>query len=313
MAAPLAALTGATGFLGGYVAQALAAEGWRLRLLVRRDLAEPRLSALQPQIVRGDLADMDGLRRLCRGAQAIVHVAGLVKARRTTLFQAINAEGSGRLAAVAREVAPNAVFILVSSLAARAPRLSPYARSKRDGEIAVERALDGEAWIVRPPAIYGSGDRATLGLFQAAALSPVLPVLRREVRLPLIHVQDAASAIATLAGAAAGRRTVALCDNRPDGYGLGEIMAEAAHAMGRRPRLAVVPEAAVRAFGAVGDLSRLLGATPMMTSGKVRELLHGNWRLGLDELATTVSPPRFGLAEGFGETVAGYRAMGWLG
>ena len=136
--------------------------------------------------------------------QAIVHVAGVVKARHASLFQVVNAEGAGRLAAVCREVAPDAVFVLVSSLAARAPQLSPYAASKRGGELAVTQALGGGAWIVRPSAIYGPGDRATLGLFRAAAVSPILPRLRPEVAIPLIHVQDAASAIAALAGSDRG-------------------------------------------------------------------------------------------------------------
>ncbi len=312
-AAPLAALTGATGFLGGHVARALVAQGWRLRLLTRRGLSDPELSASAPEEIQGDLSDVDGLRRFCRGAQAIIHVAGVVKARRTALFQEVNAEGAARLAAAALESAPDAVFILVSSLAARAPHLSAYAQSKRDGERAVAQTLGGRAWIVRPPAIYGPGDRETLGLFQAASTSPVLPVLRREVRLPLIHVEDAATAIVSLAASPGGARTVALCDGRREGYGLDEIMTQAAQAVGGRRRLVLVPVAAVRAAGLAGDLAKLLGATPMVTSGKVRELLHPDWSLAEDELATGLSPPpRFNLAEGFRHTVAAYRAVGWL-
>ncbi len=313
MAAPLAVLTGGAGFLGRHVARALAGEGWRVRMLMRRAPTDPPGSGVQPEVVLGELADIDSLRRLCRGAWAVVHIAGLVKARRPSQFDDVNAAGAGRMAAAAREVAPDAAFILVSSLAARAPQLSAYARSKRGGELAVAEALDGKAWIVRPPAIYGPGDRATLGLFQAALMSPALPVLRRQVRLPLVHVQDAASAIAALATAVGPRRTVALCDGRLDGYGLDEIMGEAARAVGRPPRLVHVPVALVGAAGLAGDLARLFGATPMVTAGKVRELLHGEWRLAKDELAVDAPIPRFGLAEGFRDTVAWYRAAGWLG
>ena len=309
MSAPLAALTGATGFLGRHVAHALVVQGWRVRLLARR---EPEPFPFAPEVVLGDLADAEALRRLCRGAQAVIHVAGLVKARRAAVFDEVNAAGAGRMAAAAREVAPDAAFVLVSSLAARAPHLSAYAHSKRKGELAVGQTLDGKAWIVRPPAIYGPGDRATLGLFQAAAGSPVLPVLRQEVRLPLVHVHDAAFAIAALAARTEPGRTVALCDARPEGYRLDEIMTEAARAVGRRPRRVRVPAAFVRAAGLAGDLARVAGATPMVTSGKVRELLHPDWRLSPDELASGLPPPRFGLASGFRDTVAGYRAAGWL-
>ena len=312
MAPPLAVLTGGSGFLGRHVAQALACEGWRVRLLVRRepvDLPEPGPG---PEIEMGHLGDMESLRRLCRGAQAVIHVAGLVKARRAAEFEEVNAAGAGRMAAAAREVAPEAAFLLVSSLAARAPQLSAYARSKRGGELAVLQALDGKAWIVRPPAIYGPADRATLGLFQAAAVSPVLPVLGREVRLPLIHVHDAAASIAALATRAGQGRTVALCDGRAGGYGLGEIMKEAARAVGRRPGIVRVPTAAVRAAGLMGDLARLLGAAPMVTSGKVGELLHPDWSLAEGELDGGAPPRRFGLADGFRHTVSWYRTAGWL-
>ena len=310
--ARLAALTGATGFLGGQVALALAGYGWRLRLLARRDLADVSLSALRPEVVRGDLADAEALQRLCSGAQAIIHVAGLVKARRPSLFQEVNVAGAERLAGLAREVAPGASFLLVSSLAARAPHLSAYARSKRDGELAVRHVFGDSAWIVRPPAVYGPGDREILGLFRAAAISPVLPVLRREPRVPQLHVQDAAAAIATLAALERPGRTIVLCDGRLEGYALHEIMSQAALAMGRTPRLARVPEIAVRAVGAVGDLAAALGATPMVGSGKVRELLDGDWTIGAHELAEEAPPPRFGMAEGFRSTVDGYRAAGWL-
>ncbi len=310
-AAPLAALTGATGFLGGRVAQTLAVEGWRLRLLVRGELDRP-LSALRPEVVRGDLADVEALRRLCRSAQAVIHVAGVVKARRPALFHEVNAEGARRLAAAAREAAPHAAFVLGSSLAARAPQLSAYARSKHEGERAVTAALEGRACILRPPAIYGPGDRATLGLFQAAAALPVLPVLHREVRLPLIHVQDAAAAVVALAGSEVRGRCVAVCDGRADGHAVNEIMAQAAEAVGRRPRQVRIPAVAMRAAGLLGDLARTFGATPMVTSDKVCELLHDDWSLSPDELASGLAPPRFGLADGFRDTVAGYRAAGWL-
>ena len=76
-----AALTGGTGFPGRYVALALERAGWRLRLLVRSEPVHPQTAALAPEIVFGDLGDEAALGRLCRGADLVVHAAGLVPLR----------------------------------------------------------------------------------------------------------------------------------------------------------------------------------------------------------------------------------------
>ena len=269
----LAAVTGGTGFLGCHIVRALVADGWRVRVLVRRDPVGPLWRGLRPEVVPGDLDDRASLERLCRGAQAVVHAAGLVKARSEAALRDVNVAGAARVAAVAQAQEPEARFVLVSSLAAREPHLSAYARSKCDGEDAVQQALGGGAQVVRPCAVYGPGDRETLALFRAAAASPVLPVLDETARVCLVHAADAAGAVAALAAGPAGP-PLALSDLRADGYGWREIMTVAAEAVGRRPRLTRLPPLTLRALGASVDAARRLGATPMLESGKVRELLH---------------------------------------
>ena len=159
MTKPVAALTGGTGFLGRYVAAALDGAGWRVRMLARRDPAGTLLADTPAEVVLGDLGDDAALSRLVRGASVVVHAAGLVKAHSRAEFLSVNANGAGRLAAVAARDAPGARFVLVSSQAARVPELSPYAASKRAGEAAVASALGGAPWVVlRPCVIYGPWD-----------------------------------------------------------------------------------------------------------------------------------------------------------
>ncbi len=310
--APLAALTGGTGFVGRHIARALVAQGWRLRLLARRDPVDPLWSRLQPEVVLGDLSAAEPLRRLCRGADAVVHAAGLVKAADAAAFDVVNAAGALSMARTADEVAPEAAFVLVSSLAARAPHLSAYAASKRGGEIAVGEVLDGRAWIVRLPALYGPEDRQTLPLFRAAAASPWLPVLGAGVRLPFLHVEDAAAALAALAAIRSRGGERELSDERPNGYSLAEVMTAAGRASGRRPSLVRIPPVAMRALGLAGDLGWRLGAAPIMTSGKVRELLDGAWAMASTARGDELPSPRFGLVDGFQDTADWYRAAGWL-
>lgn len=135
-ATPLAAITGANGFIGRQLVPILAQSGWRLRLLLRRDPVVTEWQQLRPEIVAGTLADRPALEQLVDGATAIVHLAGLIKAPTREQFFEVNRDGAAALATAAQSVAPRAHLLIVSSLAAREPTLSDYAASKYAGETA---------------------------------------------------------------------------------------------------------------------------------------------------------------------------------
>ena len=90
----IAALTGGTGFLGRHVIRALAERGWRVRMLTRRAPDLPELADIEIELVPGDLHDAPALMRLCDGAEAVIHLAGLVKAKSRAEFFRINAVGA---------------------------------------------------------------------------------------------------------------------------------------------------------------------------------------------------------------------------
>ncbi|WP_293451230.1 SDR family NAD(P)-dependent oxidoreductase [Phenylobacterium sp.] len=302
-------MTGATGFLGRRIVHALTADGWRVRVLSRRDPAAPLWGPDAPEVIPGDLDDEDALRRLCGGADVVIHGAGLVKARSRAAFFAVNAAGARRVADAAADT-PHVV--LVSSLTAREPHLSHYSASKAAGEAAMAEALGGRLTVARPCAIYGPGDRELLPVFQAAAVSPILPLLAPDARVAMIHVEDAARQVAALAARPPKGHVVALTDDRPEGYSWRDLMAEAARACGREPRFAPVPKALVRAVGITNDFIRFLGATPMLTSAKTRELLHPNWAVSPEERPDDAPLVLYDLEKGFYDTVAWYRSAAWM-
>lgn len=305
----LAAVTGATGFLGRRLVAALAADGWTVRALVRRDPLRAAPTGVEPQIVIGDLSEAAGLDRLCRGADVLIHAAGLIKAARSADFAAANVEGARRVAEAAeRQGVPR--MVLVSSLAAREPQLSAYAASKRAGEGAAAEVLGPRLSIVRPPAIYGPGDVETLPVFEAARRLPVMPVFDSRARIAMIHVEDAARQIAAAAARPPERPLVALSDSRPDGYGWVEIAEAAARAVGRTPRLVRLPSAALAAAGWLGAVQRPCGGNPLLTPGKSREMRHLDWSLTAEERWATAPAARFDLAKGFADTVAFWRVAG---
>jgi nucleoside-diphosphate-sugar epimerase len=305
--APLAALTGATGFLGRRLVRRFEEGGWRVRLLVRRP-ADADAFALN-ETVLGDLADAAALERLAKGADVVVHCAGLIKARSAAEFLAVNAQGCARLAAATR-----GRMVLISSLAAREPRLSDYAASKHAGETAAREILGERLTVVRPPVIYGPGDRETLTLFRFAAHAPLLPVpAAPAARLVLAHVDDVAVAVLALMGPDVRGGLFAVGGDRPEGYGWREVARAAAAAVGRAPPIVEIPAAGLLAAGRLsGFLARGPGSAPIFTLGKAREMLHGAWQVSAAELAPAAPPARFTLAEGFADAVAWYRREGWL-
>lgn len=314
MTQPVAALTGASGFLGRALARRLHEDGWRVRVLVRRPLDMALWQGPEPEPISGHLHDRDSLASLVEGADLVLHAAGAVKGRTGADFFSANAEGARHMAQATADKAPNARMILVSSLAAREPQLSDYAASKRAGEEDAQAVLGDELIVVRPPAIYGPGDRATLDIFRVAMRSPVLPVLGRpQARIAMAHVDDVAAEILRLARDPSPPHLSAVGGARPSGYGWTEIRDALAQASGRRLGLLPVPQPVLIAAAHAANLSaNLSGSAPMLSPGKAREMLHPDWSVSPSELAPGAPPARFDLAEGFAHTLAWYRAHGWL-
>jgi 2-alkyl-3-oxoalkanoate reductase len=297
--ADLVALTGATGFIGGAIAQWLASGGWRVRALARSLAGEARLGP-EVQVVRGSLDDLDSLRQLVHGASTVVHCAGAVRGVAPGDFERANADGVARLArAVAEEMPPTRV-IAISSLAARHPELSPYAASKRAGEQAL-RAAAADAVVLRPPAVYGPGDRELGPLWRWMARGLVPVVGPGAGRFSLLFVDDLAAAVARLLQVgkpAAG--IFELHDGRPGGYTWADVREEVARWRGAPVHAVTVPALALRAVARANlMLARTRGRAPMLTPWKVRELRHPDWVC--DNAALTAATgwmPRVGLFEG---------------
>ena len=299
----VAAVTGATGFVGPHLVAALARHGWKLRLLIRRWTPLPSLAGVEAEIVWGDLGDEASLQALVAGAGAVVHAGGLIKARRPTDFERVNLDGTARLSALA----PDVPFLLLSSLAAREPQLSPYAASKRAAEEVVARR-SGRWLTVRAPAVYGPGDRETLAYFKMAKSGFALQPDRPEARLSLIHVEDLAEALAQSLDRPAASGLYEVDDGHPGGYSHADLAAAAAHALGRRVRAVRVLRPVM---AAVAGLNSLRPGPQILSPAKVRELFHSDWTVQESRRLPGVTA-RYGLEEGFRHTILWYRIHHWL-
>jgi nucleoside-diphosphate-sugar epimerase len=308
------AVTGATGFIGSHVVGRLGRAGWRVRILTRRVPANAQFADVPVDAVIGSLEDKRAVARLVHGADAIVHAAGRIKARSHAEFFAANATGTRLLVEAAIAGGNRPRFVLLSSIAARQPQISDYAASKLAGEAELTR-LDGELpWsILRPPAVYGPGDRETLAFFRALRMGFAMLPPVRNARLSLLHVGDLAAAIAAVLDVASLPGVPELDDGH-GGYGWDEMIGIAARHLGVRPLRLPIPGPVLMGVAHLNEaLHRATGDVAMLTPGKVREMLHADWTSRDGAVtATTGWHPQVNLDEGFAETIAWYRRNRWL-
>jgi nucleoside-diphosphate-sugar epimerase len=248
------------------------------------------------------------LQRLVEKAEAVIHVAGVISAPNAAGFEAGNVTGTLGLLAAATATGVHR-FVHVSSLAAREPKLSLYGASKARSEELVQRS--GLDWaIVRPPAVYGPGDRETLELFKAARLG--LVPLPPKGRISLIHADDLSRLLLALAAEDAPTQLVLEPDDgREGGWTHHEFAQALATAQDRRALALSVPAVLVRLGARIDGLVRRGKAK--LTPDRAAYFCHPDW---------TVDPARRPLADlwqpqvptarGLTETADWYERKGWL-
>jgi len=321
-------VTGATGFVGSHLVEALRAAGHDVVVLARNPAKAGRVFGDQPPtVVTGDLSDREALHAGMEGAEVVFHVAGLVAARRRADLYAINAEATARVADAARETGSVRRFVHVSSLAAAGPTsrdvplvgtepaspVTEYGRSK----LAAERALQERdlPWvIVRPPAVYGPRDQEFYKMFRLARLG-VTPVFGDgSQQLSLIYAEDLARAL--VAGAEAPAHHIYYAAH-PE-IVTSRALVEAVHAAVRpargAPFILPIPGPIARAaLWVTGTAAYVRGAATVLSADKADEFLAEAWTCSPDRLAQATGwTPTVDLRAGVTHTFEWYRAHGWL-
>ncbi|HWE26199.1 MAG TPA: NAD(P)-dependent oxidoreductase [Myxococcales bacterium] len=324
-------LTGGSGFVGSYVAEQLAGLGHTVRALVRPCSDSKFLKTLKNvEFAPGAVEDRASLDVAVREVDAVVHVAGLVKARRSEDFYAVNTEGTKNLLAAAEAYAPGLKrFVYVSSLSAVGPSpdgkpipddapphpVTHYGRSKLAGEEAVLAAKDRiPVTVIRPPLIYGPRDRETLAFFTSVKRG-VLPVLGDGTNtLSVVYGEDCASAVvqAAITDGPSGR-TYFLDDGSV--YVWRDALAEVEKALNRRAffRIGLPMSAVVVAAAATQLYGKVTRTAQMLTLDKLKELKQRHWVCeGAGARRDLGWHPRTTWSDGVAKTVAWYQQAGWL-
>jgi nucleoside-diphosphate-sugar epimerase len=300
----IVAITGGTGFVGSHLIDAALAAGHGVKALTRRE-QQPREGV---EWIPGDLASRAALEAMVSEAEALIHAAGVISAPTAAAFEQGNVTGT--LAMLAAATAGGVQRLIhVSSLAAREPKLSLYGASKARAEELVHRS--GLDWaIVRPPAVYGPGDRETLELFRMAKLG--LMLMPPKGRVSLLHVDDLARLLlALLAPTAPSSILIEADDGKPDGWTHREFARALGQAVGTRPAIVSSPGVLLRLAARADQLVRREKAK--LTVDRAAYFSHRNWVVEPKRGAPPeLWQPRIDTLHGLKDTATWYSAQGWL-
>jgi nucleoside-diphosphate-sugar epimerase len=298
------AITGGTGFVGSHLIDVAAAAGHEVVALTRREQA-PREQMIW---VSGDLHDRAALEQLVTGADAVIHAAGVISAHTAAAFEKGNVEGTLAMLAAATAGGVRR-FVHVSSLAAREPKLSLYGASKcRAEELVMGSGLD---WaIVRPPAVYGPGDKETLELFRMAKLG--LMLMPPKGRVSVIHANDLARLLIALA--AEDARSAILVepdDGKPGGWTHREFARALGAAVGTTPAVVSSPGILLRLAARADHLLRRDKAK--LTVDRAAYFSHRNWVVESKRAPPAgLWRPQIDTVQGLKDTAGWYKEQDWL-
>jgi len=314
-------VTGGTGFIGSHLLDKLSALGEPARCLLRRK-ARPRRLPAGIEAAYGDLTSGEGVEEAVRGADTVIHLAGVTKALAARDYYAGNVRATETLA---RALAGRAIRLVhVSTLAAIGPSgdgtpvdedapprpLTHYGKSKLEAERTV-RALAPDAVIVRPPVVYGPRDTDVFRMLKSISKGWMLEIGGGERWFSVIYVGDLVEGLLAARRGVPGR---AYFLAHPQPVSWSELGAAAARIMARRPRVVRVPPGVAYAVGLGAEVwSQITRKSGIISREKVAEARCRWWicdtRRAAAELGFEARTP---LNAGLAETLAWYKEAAWL-
>ncbi len=318
-----ALVTGATGFIGSFLVEALSKRGYDVTCLVRKTSDLKWLRHLSLQYLEADLDDTDSYAGKLDEFQYIFHLAGLTKADSAKDFYHANAECTQKLVTAAAEMNPALKrFLHVSSLAAAGPSIdnrpltedapsgpvSVYGKSKLEGEMAV-LACRGKLpiTIVRPPAVYGPRDTDFFLVFRAVQ-NRLFPYWGKS-SYSLIYVEDLVQGMILAAeNEEAAEKVYYLADSRI--YTNDDILTAISATLGRKAFRVRLPRSILPALAVLIQKIQKKG---IINPDKIQEIRYPHWTCdptrAMKELGFYTETS---IEEGFRKTADWYRKEKWL-
>jgi uncharacterized protein YbjT (DUF2867 family) len=291
MPVPIVTIFGGSGFIGRQIAQGMARAGWRVRVAVRRpheaNFVRPYGVVGQVEPIQANIRDEASTRAAIAGAAAVVNCVGIMDEAGRQTFEAVVAEGAGRVARISAELGVRRV-VHVSAIGADPGSDSLYAAAKGRGEEAVRRAFP-DAAILRPAVVFGPDDTFINRLAAMARFLPVVPLVGPETRFQPVYVKDVAEAAVAAVTTDAAPGVYEL--GGPEVVTFDELMRRVLKIIQRRRLLVPLP------FGLARVQAWFLDLAPRLTRGMVRNGILTREQVRLLAYDNVVSPQARGLAD----------------
>ncbi|MCL2450180.1 MAG: SDR family NAD(P)-dependent oxidoreductase [Polyangiaceae bacterium] len=325
-------VTGASGFLGGHVVERLSERGDHVRALVRQSSNRRHLERLaNVELFEGSVEQVDRVREAVDGVDAIVHVAGVIKARSSDEFFAVNVGGTSNLvqaACAAARAWPFKRFVHVSSLEACGPSadgrpvpvdqekpVTAYGRSKLTAEKVVLAVKDElPVTILRPGAIYGPRDNEILEAFRAIQRG-VLPIVDGgHAKGVWIYATDCADACIRAIDASVPSGRIYFVDDGCGPMDQRKMLGDAERALGRHALVrASLPVPVLMTVARGLEVFGKIANRPVMLTREKANMLLQDWVCSSADTERELGwQPKVPWDDGVRRTVGWYRENGWL-
>jgi len=321
-------ITGASGFVGGHLAQTLAEKNVKTKLLVRQTSRLPFEVGPNMELCYGDVTDEDSLRKAALGVKVIFHLAGALRSDDFSYYKNINVEGTRNVCEAAARVKGLKKMVFVSSLSAAGPSkagrpidetmtgnpVSYYGKSKLMAEDIVQSFGKKFPWtILRPGAVYGPREKDIFNYFKMVRQGLVLLPGDDSQEVSFVHVMDL---VEVMTRAALSPKTTGQVYFVSDGSGYrwGQIASYIGKALNKSYLTIKVPIGIVKIVAHLSGLwGRVTGKPAILNGNKVKEALVPGWVCSNRKLCRDLSfKPRFDLRRGIADTARFYLQEGWL-
>lgn len=299
------AITGATGFIGRHLTAALVERGDTVTAIPRP-------------------YDPSSLPSTLGKTEVVVHLAGLVTAVRASEYTAANVACTRTIAEAVGVC--GVTLVHASSLAAAGPAalsaplteddptrpVTPYGRSKLQGEQAVQ-AVSGLKWtILRPGVVYGPGDRALLPLFRYARLGMLPWAGNISASYTFIYIDDLVAAILAAIDRRPAGETIFLGHGTP--VASIDVLNAVKAATGGTASILRVPDLIARVAASAGDLAGWVTGRPaVLNRWRYGEMAAEGFVCRVDKMRDLLGVmARVGIEEGVTRTASWYREAGWI-